>query len=224
MKQNLLVDLNLRGKIALAIIFDREEALTRLRQLEETQAKITVVTSKDIALAIKKQSSVRIKIIETNSTTASFVGLVKKAIETSKPFFTVISTWSDLLDLKVSDIARKTGSLVYVVDSPKLNDLNMPAVARFGEIRVAISTGGLSPAMASTIRRRLEREIRKEDILQVKLQGELRNEIKKALPSIEQRKKLIYDLLSNESIRDALSHGKYSRAVSLARRRIESRS
>ena len=58
----------------------------------------------------------------------------------------------------------------------------MPAIAKIEDVRVAISTGGSSPAMASIIRQKIEKMnctgqckcITHQDLLQIKLQSQIR--------------------------------------------------
>jgi precorrin-2 dehydrogenase/sirohydrochlorin ferrochelatase len=54
--------------------------------------------------------------------------------------------------------ARKLGILVNVADQPDLCTFIAPAIVRRGELQIAISTSGASPAMAARVRASLERE------------------------------------------------------------------
>ncbi len=212
----MLVDLNLLHKKVLLVIFDQKEALFRLRQLHGVGSKATLVTTSKIAVEARKLP--RLDVIEVDP--AKSFKVTSKIIKKIRPYLTVISTKEEHLDRVISETARRLNSLTYVVDSPRLNDLNMPAIARLGQIRVAISTGGLSPAMASILRKRIEKEIHVEDILSVKLQGELRDEIKIVFPEINTRRKAIYTLLNNRSIKTALKKGNYTKASILCRSKM----
>jgi precorrin-2 dehydrogenase len=52
--------------------------------------------------------------------------------------------------------ARSAGTLVHVEDEPTLSDVHAPAVMRQGDLVIAVSTGGRSPALASEIKRFLQ--------------------------------------------------------------------
>jgi siroheme synthase-like protein len=66
-------------------------------------------------------------------------------------------------DVTVDDAAaasaRRARALVNVVDRPGSCDFILPSVLRRGDLQIAVSIGGRSPALAREIRRRLEAEI-----------------------------------------------------------------
>jgi siroheme synthase-like protein len=51
------------------------------------------------------------------------------------------------------------GAALWVVDDPARSHFAMPALARAGKLRVAVSTSGASPALAGAIRAALERDL-----------------------------------------------------------------
>jgi precorrin-2 dehydrogenase/sirohydrochlorin ferrochelatase len=51
--------------------------------------------------------------------------------------------------------ARAIGALVHIEDDPARSDFHMPAVLRRGDLMLAISTGGASPALAVRLKRAL---------------------------------------------------------------------
>src|SRR5579863_514150 len=53
-------------------------------------------------------------------------------------------------------LARAAGTLVNVEDKPALSDFHSPALLRRGDLTIAISTGGRSPALARRLRQSLE--------------------------------------------------------------------
>ena len=54
--------------------------------------------------------------------------------------------------------AQNRGILCNVVDDPERCDFYYPAVLRRGQLQIAISTGGSSPALAQRLRRELEQQ------------------------------------------------------------------
>lgn len=57
----------------------------------------------------------------------------------------------------VASAARSVGALVNVEDVVELCDIHLPALVRRGDLTIAVSTGGKSPALARRLRRHLER-------------------------------------------------------------------
>jgi precorrin-2 dehydrogenase/sirohydrochlorin ferrochelatase len=57
---------------------------------------------------------------------------------------------------EISNEARELGVMLNVADEPELCDFIAPAVVRRGDLQIAISTSGASPATAARIRRELE--------------------------------------------------------------------
>jgi len=69
----------------------------------------------------------------------------------------VIGATDDLeVNAKVSAAAQARGIMVNIVDQPDLCTFIVPAQVRRGELTLAISTGGASPALARKLREELE--------------------------------------------------------------------
>src|SRR6266850_7696679 len=68
----------------------------------------------------------------------------------------ITATGDSIVDAAVAATARRRRVLVNVVDRPEQCDFILPSVLCRGELQIAVSTGGRSPALAREIRRRLE--------------------------------------------------------------------
>jgi precorrin-2 dehydrogenase/sirohydrochlorin ferrochelatase len=73
-------------------------------------------------------------------------------------FLVVATTSSTEINHAIYEEAQRRGILCNVVDDPPHCDFFYPAVVRRGHLQIAISTGGLSPALAQRLRRQLEGE------------------------------------------------------------------
>lgn len=208
----MLIDLVLEGRAALVVGGGKESELKVLRLLD-ARANTTVLaprfSSVLIGLSSKHKASVRLVRAEATSTT------VRRLVDETAPRVVFISTGDPPLDEELAGTVRraaKGGAIVCVVDEPRLNDFNMPAIARIGDIRVGISTGGKSPAMAGILRRKVEASIAREDVLQVRLQGQIRKAARKELPDPKSRKRLVYAVIRDERVAALLKRGDYPAA------------
>jgi precorrin-2 dehydrogenase / sirohydrochlorin ferrochelatase len=73
-----------------------------------------------------------------------------------RAFLVIAATSSVKVHRVVFREARRRGVLCNAVDEPERCDFYYPAVVRRGDLQIAISTGGRSPALAQRLRRELE--------------------------------------------------------------------
>lgn len=81
-------------------------------------------------------------------------------------------------NLEVVKEARRKAVLVNVVDDAESSDFIVPSYMRRGDVTIAISTGGRSPALARKIRNRLEKDFGNEYASLALLIDEVRAEVK----------------------------------------------
>jgi siroheme synthase-like protein len=75
--------------------------------------------------------------------------------------------------------ARERGALVNVVDDAAASDFIVPSYVHRGDVTVAVSTAGRSPALARKLRTRLEEQFGPEYATLALLLGEVRAEVRK---------------------------------------------
>ncbi len=201
----MLVDLNLQGKAAV-VLGGGEESELKVRKLLDAGARVTVISVKFDRGLRKLAKSSLVNLLQAKSTT--YESLLKR----QKPYAVVVATEDHDMDIELARTAQSLGALVCVVDRPHLNDFNMPAIAKIGDVRVAISTSGMSPAMAGLLRRRIERIIKPEHALQVKLQGQVREIIKKTITNPTTRKKVVYKIICDRKIKNLLRQNLFEKA------------
>jgi len=93
-------------------------------------------------------------------------------------FIAIAATDDRGVNLAVAKHARETAVPVNVVDDPDNSDFIVPSCIRRGDVTIAISTAGRSPALARKIRSRLEKELGEEYAALAMLIDEVRSEIK----------------------------------------------
>lgn len=91
---------------------------------------------------------------------------------------TIAATNKKDINQKVADEARKQGVLVNVVDNLELSDFIVPSYFHRGDLTIAVSTAGLSPALARKIRSKLEQNFSEEYASLTGLIEEVRTELK----------------------------------------------
>jgi precorrin-2 dehydrogenase/sirohydrochlorin ferrochelatase len=96
-----------------------------------------------------------------------------------KAFLAIAATDNRALNRQVVKEAQDKMVLVSVADDPQDSDFILPSYVRRGALTIAVSTGGVSPALARKIRSRLEKDFGDEYASLVRLIGEVRAEVKR---------------------------------------------
>jgi precorrin-2 dehydrogenase / sirohydrochlorin ferrochelatase len=88
----------------------------------------------------------------------------------------IVASSDNDVNIEAAREARARGILTNVVDEPELSDFIVPSSVQRGDVAIAVSTGGSSPALARKIRTRLEKEFGDEYGVLARLIGEVRTE------------------------------------------------
>ncbi len=91
----------------------------------------------------------------------------------------VAATDNRRTNLRVAKEASTSAVLVNVVDDAESSDFIVPSCLRRGDVAVAVSTGGKSPALARKIREKLEGVFGEEYASLLRLVDEVRSEMKR---------------------------------------------
>ena len=89
----------------------------------------------------------------------------------------------------VSRCATRSRIFTNVVDQKPLCSFIAPAIVKRGDLVIAISTGGMSPAIAKQLRRELAGSVGTDYAKMLRLLGGLREAAKQRLPSFQARKR-----------------------------------
>lgn len=98
------------------------------------------------------------------------------------------------LNRAIAADARELGVFCNMATEPDLGSFAVPSVFEQGSLSVAISTSGLSPAVAKLLRQKLEAEIGPEWDFFIRLLGELRERFKINGTVEKQGRKILSDL------------------------------
>ncbi len=203
----MLVDLKLEGKFVV-VVGGGEEAYRKTIDFLDAGAKIFVVSSSfssDI-LALSKRQKICLRNEKINDANAFIKSL------DLKPFVVVAVTNNHEFNAQLFESAKSEGCLVYSPDNPSISDIVLPAVAKVGDVKIAVSTSGKSPAMASILRKRVEKMITPEDLLQIELQEQLRKELKQTVADQKTRKAILNRIIEDSTVKELLKKGKFDDA------------
>src|SRR5256885_6223517 len=96
--------------------------------------------------------------------------------------------------------AERVGVPLNAVDDLEHCSFIAPAIHREGDITVAVSTGGKSPALAVRLRQRIARLVGRAEARLCELLGELRPELATRVPDAQARTALWYEIVDSDVI------------------------
>ena len=97
-------------------------------------------------------------------------------------------------------IARDAPYLVNIVDTPEICNFIVPSVIKRGHLIIAISTGGISPALSRSIRLEYEKDYSAEFAKYLKLLKTIRQKAKMHVPDKKRRRELLKEIASKDMI------------------------
>lgn len=135
--------LNLQGK-RVVVVGGGKIAERKILSLLKTGADITVISPR----ITKKIDQARLK------RKFKYISREYRKGDLNKAFLAIAATDSSIVNEKVS---KDAPCLVNVVDTPKLCNFIVPSTVIRGPLTVAVSTGGVSPALSRSIRKEIEK-------------------------------------------------------------------
>jgi siroheme synthase-like protein len=173
----------------------------KIAELLETGAEVTVLAPDvtDVVAGLSKQNAIR------------FTARCYEAGDLDGFELAFVATDDPQVNAAVYREGRSRGVWVNSADDPARCDFILPSVLRRGDLTVAVSTGGTSPALARTVREELELYFTQEYESLAKLAAEVREELSNR--SITVPFETWRRALSGE-VRQLLMHSDFTRAKS----------
>jgi siroheme synthase-like protein len=159
---------NLRSKTGV-VVGGGKVALRKVRTLLDCGADLTVVSPKPCPEIVKLSKDGLIHLIQRDYE----AGDLKDAV------MAIVCTDMKKVNRKVAGDAKKAGVLVNVADDLNPSDFIIPSFFRRGNLTIAVSTSGVSPALARKIRAKLEKSFGEEYGALLSIIGEIRSTIRK---------------------------------------------
>lgn len=113
-------------------------------------------------------------------------------------FLVFAATDSPAINAAVAEEAKARGILADIADAPELGDFTLPAIARRGDLQIAVSTGGKSPALARRIRDELAARYGPEYEAALVLLGTLREKLLTDKGNSAYNKELLNELVGHD--------------------------
>ena len=172
------ISLDLYGRLCV-VIGGEDEAAHKTGLLLDVGAKVTVVNP-TLNVTLRKLTAAG-KVLHR--------GRRFRSTDTQGAFV-VLNTLPDDKEFAKSlrELSETERFLVWSIDQPELSNFMMPALVRRGAFRMAISTGGASPALAGTLRRNGEEIFDEEFERYLDWLGELRKDVQANEPNMEKRR------------------------------------
>jgi precorrin-2 dehydrogenase/sirohydrochlorin ferrochelatase len=200
----LLIDMNKRK----VVIFGGGQVAERKAALFSRYARTTVI-SRSFTPQLRECAGQGVSLIKTAGIFSD--DEISHYIQDA---FIVIPATSDVkLNRRIADISHRHGCLVNSVDG--LEDIAVPSVIERGEIIIALSTRGASPALSKFMRKKIEQTIPAEFESMARLQKEIRQRLKHHVPKQEDRSRILWNILEDRDIWETLKES-YERALDIA--------
>lgn len=126
-------------------------------------------------------------------------------------FLVIGATDDESLNRRIADEAERRGMLYNIVDVPDRCNFYVPSLVERGDLSIAISTNGKSPALAKRLRQRLEEEFGEEYAEFLRLMGGLRERVLQSTLTLEERGRFFESVVDSD-ILDLFRQGKAEEA------------
>lgn len=159
--------LNINGRKCV-VVGGGQVALRKVNALLEHGANVAVISSDPCQELCKLAERGKVHLLSRDYTHGDLVDAV----------VAIAATDNGKTNEEVAREAKGRGILINVVDDPHLSDFIVPSYLRRGDVTIAVSTGGRSPALARKIRANLEKDYGAEYASLAILVSEVRSELK----------------------------------------------
>lgn len=122
----------------------------------------------------------------------------------------VVASGDENLNQKIGEMASE--KLLNRADKPERGNIIVPSSFFIGDVQICIFTQGKSPLMARQLRKKIQKVIKQEDVLQLELQHFTREILKGQLDNQKTRREVLYQILNDEIIKNLLEAGDLSAA------------
>lgn len=184
------VNLDIRNRKCL-VVGGGAVGTRKVMTLLDCGAKVTVVST-DVAEKLQELSD------------SDIIKLEKRPFQISdldEMFLVIGATDNQEINKEIHSEAERLGILCNIADRPEDCNFILPAIVNRGDLIIAISTSGKSPAFAKKMRKDLEKKFGTEYAEFLKLMGEIRNKLLSEDHEPEAHKHLFEQLIKRDLVK-----------------------
>jgi len=115
-------------------------------------------------------------------------------------FLVIGATDNEELNRRISAEAQRLNILCNIADRPAVSNFILPAIVSRGDLIIAISTCGKSPAFAKKLRKELKKQFGEEYAKFLCLMGAIRSKMLSQEGELQSRKQLFEELVGGEIV------------------------
>lgn len=160
----------------------------KIAALLEAEAQVTVVAPEALPRVVQWAEGGDIAWVQREYRSGDLAGA----------FLAVAATATAEVNRAVFAEAQERGVLINAVDDPPFCDFYFPSIVKRGELQIAISTAGESPALAQRLRKEINAALPLDVGEWLMELGRLRREVTAVEPIGEPRKQLLHELAQRE--------------------------
>jgi precorrin-2 dehydrogenase/sirohydrochlorin ferrochelatase len=160
------VNLDVRNRKCL-VVGGGSVGTRKVKMLLKCGAAVTVV-SREMSEDLKKFTAKEMLLLKKRTYRSS---------DLENMFLVICATSDEKLNLRINSDAEKRNMLCNVVDVPEACNFILPAIVNRGDLIIAISTSGSSPAFAKKLRKDLEKQFGREYAVFLILMGAIRKRL-----------------------------------------------
>jgi precorrin-2 dehydrogenase/sirohydrochlorin ferrochelatase len=180
------VNLDILGRHCL-VVGGGAVGLRKVTTLIDCGAAVTVVSPQVNAALLQLSHQHKITLHQRAYRTADLAGM----------FLVIGATNNEVLNRQIKNDADARGILCNIVDRPNACNFILPSIVNRGDLLIAISTCGKSPAFAKHLRKELEQQFGPEYARFLQLMGAIRTRLLSRDHATEAHKKFFEQLIEN---------------------------
>ncbi len=181
------VNLNIKNKLC-TIIGGGKVAERKIFNLLKYNAKLKVISKNFTENILNIKNNVQI--IKANYNKKYLTG----------SFMVFICTNNKSLNLEIYKHAKEINALVNSATHPELCDFTIPSVLKRGDLKITVSTNGISPALARSIKKELENHFGNEYSVLLEIMRKIRDKQLALNSNSKKNSELFYKFINSETI------------------------